>query len=211
MIKLKIIYFILLFVCFSLSCFANRKDDKSMRIFPFLLFLSIVVEVIVYFLHSHQIRFNVIYHIYVPIEYVLIAYYFYLNNKVEMVKKIILYSIPLFLLASIICSLISSIHKHPGLQINLEGLLLIVWAILSLFSIEAKEGTKIHALPIFWICVCVLIFHSGIFTYTGIYNYILEQKTSLGGKLNIYILQISNYILYICWSIAFICSHLTKK
>lgn len=207
----KLLYYLLLFTCFVISFLPNRKADKSMVIFPILLALSILVEGLAYLFHIYTIQFNVIYHIYVPIEYALIAGYFYLNARNLRVKKVILYSIPAYFVLCMVYSTISSFQKHPGLQINLEGLLLISWAIFSLFSIEARVGNKIHALPIFWICIGVLIYHSGIFTYTGIYNYIVEQKTSLGGKLNIYILHISNYILYICWSIAFICSHQTKK
>lgn len=211
MVNFKFLYYLLLIICFAISFLSNRKADKSMIVFPILLSLSIVVEGLAYLFHLYKIQFNVIYHIYVPIEYALIAAYFYMNNMNPRIRKIILYSIPAYFVISVVYSSIGSFQKHPGLQINLEGLLLIVWAIFSLFSIEAKEGNKIHALPIFWVCIGVLIYHSGIFTYTGIYNYIIEQKTSLGGKLNIYILHISNYILYICWSIAFICSHQTKK
>jgi hypothetical protein len=209
--KFKILYYGLLFLCFLLSFMANRKADKSMIIFPFLLFTSIMAELSVYLIHAHKGNYSLVYHIYVPLEYLLFAYYFYLNNRSQLAKKLILYSMPVYLVASITYSIIASVHIHPGFQINLEGFFLILWAILSLFSLEAKEGNKINALPIFWICVAVLIYHSGIFTYTGIYNYIIEQKSSLGAKLNLYILQISNYILYICLSIAFICSHQTKR
>lgn len=211
MILFKLLYYLLLLICFVVSFLPNRKADKSMIIFPILLGLSIVVEGLAYLLHVYKIQFNVIYHLYVPVEYALLAAYFYMNVRSLRIRKIIQYSIPVYFIISLAYSMIGSFQRHPGLQINMEGLLLIVWAIFSLFSIEAREGTKIHALPIFWICIGVLIYHSGIFTYTGIYNYIVEQKTALGGKLNIYILQISNYILYICWSIAFICSHQTKK
>jgi hypothetical protein len=208
---IKLIYFGFLLISFILSVFAARTKDKSLLVFPFLIFLSILTEVLVYTLHNYKLYYNIIYHIYVPLEYVLISSYFILNSKNLITKKIITYSIPVYILICLSLSIQSSFQKHPGLQINLEGLLLITWSVITLFSIEVKMNTIITSLPVFWICVALLIYHSGIFTFTGIYNYISENKSLLGNKLNLYIIQMSNYLLYICLSIAFICSLRTKK
>lgn len=210
MFNIRIIYFILLIVCLVLSIFANRKNDRSLIIFPYLLSISIVAEILVYTFHSQKLNHNLIYHLYVPVEYAFLATYFYLNAKNLSVKKVILYSIPAYVFIGIVFSIFTKMNNHPAFLINLEGLFLITWAVVTLFSIDARGGNKITDLPVFWICVAILIYHSGIFTFTGIYNYINEQRTGLGIKLNLYILQISNYILYICLSIAFICSHRTK-
>jgi len=209
--NIKLIYFGFLLFSFFLSLIASIKKDTSLRIFSILLFLSILAEILVYTFHKNKLNYNLIYHLYVPIEYALISIYFILLTKNKTIKSIIKWSIPLYIAICIVISIHNSFQKHPGLQINLEGLLLITWSIITLFSIEVKINTIITSLPIFWICVALLIYHSGIFTFTGIYNYILENKTSLGSKLNLYILQLSNYLLYICLSIAFICSLRTKK
>lgn len=208
--KIRYIYLAFMVISLILSFFRNKKD-RGLFIFPILLTFSLLTEILVYTLHHFKYDYNFIYHIYVPLEYSLLALYFYINAKSVVVKKMILFSIPLYLVVCFIMSVGSTLEKHPSFQINAEGVLLILWAIISLFSIDVRTDIKITSLPIFWICVAVLIYHSGIFTLTGIYNYIFETKSQLTNRLNIYILQISNYILYICLSIAFICSHQTKK
>lgn len=207
----RIIYFIFMLICFLLSLVASKKRDKTLVVFPIVIFISILTEFLVIKLNSRHLNYNFIYHIYVPIEYVLLSLYFVFNTKSTSTKKIIIYSIPVYLILCLILSLQTSFQKHPGIQINLEGLLLITWSVITLFSIEVKINTVITSLSIFWICVALLIYHSGIFTFTGIYNYIIEKKTLLGSKLSFFIIQMSNYLLYICLSIAFICSLRTKK
>lgn len=207
----RIIYFGFMLISLILSLLASRKKDKSLVVFPFLICMSILTELLVFWLNTINHSYNFIYHIYVPLEYFLISLYFILNTKKITTKKIITYSIPVYFLVCLILSFLSSFQKHPGLQINLEGLLLIAWSIITIFSIEVKVNTVITSLPVFWICVALLIYHSGIFTFTGIYNYILENKSLLGSKLTFYTIQMSNYLLYICLSIAFICSLRTKK
>ena len=126
------------------------------------------------------------------------------------IAKIVLFSIPVYVIVSIVLSIFWGFQKYPGLQINIEGIFLIILAIIGLFSIEPKINNKITSIPFFWICVAVLVYYSGIFTYNGLYHYI-EQRSSLGSELGFYILKIFNYILYICLSIAFVCSRLIKK
>lgn len=207
----KIIYFILLSVSFILSLFSDWKSFKDLKVLAVLLFFSILSELLAYTSHLTDYSYYIVYNIYLPLEYVLYAYYFSLNFKNSLVRKIFLFSIPVFVIVSIIFSVLIGFRKYPGLQINIEGIFLIVQAIIGLFSIEPKINSKITSIPFFWICVAVLVYHSGIFTYNGLYHYVMEQNSSLGRKLSFYILQISNYILYICFSIAFVCSRLIKK
>jgi hypothetical protein len=209
----KTIYFILLLVSFILSLFSDWKNYKDLKVLALLLFFSIVSQALSNILHSITTgqKYNIVYNIYVPLEYCLYSYYFFLNFKNPLLRRIVLISIPLYLVVSFGLSIFMGFQKYPGLQINIEGIFVIIEAIIGLFSIEPKINSKITAIPFFWVCVAVLVYHSGIFTYMGLYSYIMEQRSSLGAKLNVYILHISNYILYICFSIAFVCSRLMKK
>jgi hypothetical protein len=198
-------------VCLIISI-VSYKNDKSLYVFVYLLSVSLTAELLTFILHKFKIDYNIIYHIYIPLEYCLWSFYFYLVIEPPKLKKIIIYSIPLFIFISIIFSLeIVSIQKYPNFQTNIEGILLIIWATFTIFNIEVKINLNIAKLPVFWICVAVLVYNCGIFSYIGVYNYICESRPSLTEGLKFYILNLLNYILYTLISIAFICSQKMKK
>jgi hypothetical protein len=208
---IRIIYFCFLLISFILSVFCY-KNEKSLYVFPFLIAAALIAEFFSLFFFKLKLDYNIVYHIYLPIEYSLLALYFYLNINKKTIKKIILISIPLFIIISLFFSLeIVSIQKFPNFQTNIEGLLLIIWATINIFSIEIKANLNIAKLPVFWICVAVLVYNCGIFSYIGVYNYICESRPSLTLDLKFYILNLLNYIFYTLISIAFLCSQKMKK
>lgn len=204
------IYLTLILISLVLSIFSYKKD-KALYLFPFLLSAALLSDLGATVLKHYGINFFFLYHIYLPLEYGFLAYYFYLTINKSFVKKIILYSIPLFTILSVVFSFtIVGIKEYPNWQTLIECILLIIWVVIALFPIETKEGTSILTAPMFWICIGVLIYQCGIFTYTGMFNYLFKSKIELLNKLRPY--QIGfNYILYLSYSIAFICSHRTKK
>jgi hypothetical protein len=199
-------------ICLVFSCLYG-KAEKNLKIFPVLLFFSLFTEILSLFFVFHKVEYLFLYHLYVPIEYSLWAYYFYLAINKKLIKKIIISTIPLFIIFSFTISCIIGFKKFSTLQINMEGLLLITWAVICIFSIEINKGTEISIFlrPVFWICVAVLIYYSSTFSFTSIYNFIFESKKELLTVLRLYFLIVPNCIFYTCLSIAFICSQVIKK
>jgi len=209
----QVIYLTLLILCLLISLF-TYKQSKSLKIFPLLLCLSLITEITVdfmYFLLNYDNEYNIIYHIYIPLEYSFLSYFFYLNNS-HQVKKYIEVSIPLFILASgLISGFVISITDFPGLNFNLAGTLLILWSVITLFSVQPTANVSITSLPVFWICIGILVFHTGIFFFNGVYEHIQQKNSLLAQQLHRLTIKSLNYIMYICFSIAFICSHRMKK
>lgn len=204
------IYLTILFISLVLSIFSHKKD-KALYLFPFLLSAALLSDVGSAVLKHYGINFYFLYHIYLLFEYALLAYYFYLTINMVLVKKIILYSIPSFTGLSIIFSLtIVGVNEYPNWQTIIECFLLIIWVTIALFTIEVKDGKSILLVPMFWICIGVLIYQCGIFTFTGMFNYLIKSKSDLFVKLRSYH-TVFNCIIYSLYSIAFICSHWTKK
>ncbi len=209
--KMRYIYFSFLVTSLILSIFCYKKD-KALYVFPILLSVAFITEIAVLILWYYKKSFFFLYHIYLPIEYSLLAYYFYLTIDNPLVKKVILYSIPSFIMLSLMFTLeIVSSSKYPNFQTNIECFLLVIWSTITIFTIDVKEDINIISLPVFWVCTAVLIYHCGVFSYTGVFNYLMELKPELFNKLEFYVLKILNYILYTCLSIAFICSHRMKR
>jgi len=204
------IYLTILFISLVLSIFSYKKD-KALYLFPFLLSAALLSDLVATVLKYFGFNYFFLYHIYLPIEYSLLAYYFYLTIRNVRVKRAILYSIPMFIVFSLMFSLeVVLISKYPNFQTNIECLLLVVWATIAIFTIEVKEDVSILSLPVFWICVAILIYQCGIFTFTGMFNYLLKSKSDLFERLRSYHI-VFNCILYTLYSIAFICSHRTKR
>ena len=79
----QIIYLSVLTISMVLSWWCN-KGNKSLKLFPLLLSIAVLTEGIVnvaYFALGYtKEQYQPIYHVYIPIEYTLLASYFYLEN-----------------------------------------------------------------------------------------------------------------------------------
>jgi len=207
----RILYFFFLLFALLLSIFCN-KSDKSLYIFPFLLSAAFLAELIRLILIELNLYYNIIYHIYLPIEYGLLTFYFYLNLTTRKIKMLLLFSIPIFIFFSIFFTFnIVNIQKLPNFQIIIEEIFLIIWSTITILNIRIKTDLNIVQLPVFWISTASLIYFTGTFSFYGIYNYICESRPILTQTLGFYILKILNYLFYALLSIAFICSHRIRK
>jgi hypothetical protein len=209
------LFYLLLLSASLLASVCGWKSHKSMYIFPYLLGISLLVEVcvdIMYFLLDMKKEYNIIYHFYIPVEYAILAYFFYLNIPGKKVRNWIAFSVPLFLLASICLSAYAvPVTEHPGLNFNLSGILLIIWSLVALLNIQPVMNFSIGAMPIFWISVGVLVFHSGIFFFNSTFTHIQVRNYLLAQELFTLIIKGLNYFLYICFIVAFLCSQRMKK
>ena len=207
----RLIYYCLLLLSLILSI-AVKKYEKELTVFPYLLGASLFADILTLLLSYNEINFYIVYHFYIPIEYVFWIYYFYAINDKKIVKKVLLYSVPTFMLLCLFVSInLTQIDGFPNIQLNIEGILLIIVATYSIFTIEIKKNISVFSRPVFWVCVAVLIYYTSISPFTALYNFILESKGHLYKVFKLYLQFIPNYILYICLSIAFICSNRIKK
>jgi hypothetical protein len=160
----------------------------------------------------YKVKYIFIYHAYIPFEYAMLAYFFYVNSSSGVFKKFIFYSVPAFVLSSAYISIyVVYLDKLPVLNFNFEGILLICWSLITLFSIQPTANLSITRLPVFWVCVGILIFHPGIFLFNGVYDHIRRRNPVLADELHQLTNLNLNCIMYICFSIAFICSNRMKK
>jgi len=209
--KFRILYYCLLLVSFILSV-SVKKNELGLRVFPYLLATSLIAEISSQLLKLNGNNFYIIYHFYVPIEYALWAYYFYLINSKLFLKRILLISIPAFSLLCLIISInLTEVDKFPNIHLNIEGILLITIAAYTVFTIKAEKGKGLFSRSVFWISVAILIYHTIISPFIGLYNYVLESTDDLHAVLQLYLLYVPNYIFYTFLSIAFICSQRMKK
>ncbi len=210
---MHLFYYILLVTCFFLSLVVYKQRKWRGVIFLVVLLLfGIIIEIAVDILKYYRINHRILYHIYIPIEFTLVALVFSFSNQKQYVKRFILYSIPFFILLSLFISFcFVSVLDFPGLQFNIEGVMLIMLSLISLFSIEVREGVRIGNHPIFWFSVGLLIFHSGLFFLNGLYNYYSNIDKQAAMKLNRLLNGSLNILLYLFWVYSLICSLIIKR
>lgn len=214
----QIIYLLLLVLAFLLSIYyyPSFSHNPSFKIFPYLLGFSIITEAVVnilgYIYRFKAVEYIFVYHIYIPIEYTFLAYFFYLN-AISKFKKYIILSIPAYTALSIFLSfIVYSGRSHPGLNLNIEGVLLVFLSLSALLTIKPVHPIiPITRLPLFWVCLGIIIYHSGTFVFNGVYNKLLESNSVIIKNLNLFSVKLPNYLLYVCFSISFICSNQMKK
>jgi hypothetical protein len=208
-------YLISLFISWIISFYSDR-GDKSLRLFPLLLFFSVLAEAVVSYLYFikgfRNGEYFLIYHLYIPLDYFFLSYFFYHSFKNAMMKMVILFSVFIFLGLSIYLSnFVIGLNKFPGLNLNTEGIFLIIFTLYRLFTLEPVINTPIYNLPVFWICVGLLIYNLGGFMFNGYYNYLIEKHFNLAKELNYTINKVFNILLYFSFSIAFLWSHRLKR
>jgi len=206
-------YYGLLLVSFLLSVW-SIKTDRSIGVLTSLIGLSILTEITVYVMYYKlelKPEFYIAYHIYIPFEYSLLSYYFLLHITDVTARRIMQTSIPLFVITSVIISFYKGTHVYPGINLNLEGVLIIIWTTIALFSIKPSGKTSIFHLPIFWVSVGVLVYYSGGFFFNFIYQYLTEGQSEVAKSLNAFINKGLNCFLYISFIVAFICSNRLRK
>lgn len=208
-----IIYLALLIGCCSISFLAHLSDN-DLKIFRLVFTTALVIEIIVALVYSPRIKFPIylFYHVYIPLEYALITWYLTRKMNESLLRQMAISSIPIFPLVSF---LLSQFHigwtQFPGFNLNMEGTLLCTWSIIVLLSVNPHRFLPIYKLPIFWICLAIIIYHSGTFVMNGLFNFLNLHKPGVFKSLREIINKNLNILLYIMFIIAFVCSHQMKK
>jgi hypothetical protein len=205
-------YILLMFIAFLLSVYTWKKIDRKVIHIVIVLLLGLITEFIVILLQKKKIPYDIVYHIYIPAEYALYSLFFRTKTTNRKIDRFILYSIPCYIVTSIILSAFFYHFKGlPTLNSNIEGFLLIIWSVWLLNSFDEFEETSIFMKPALWLCMGLIVFYAGNFIFNSYYNYIKNTDKALAKMLNEYINNGLNIFLYFTMSISFVCTRRTGK
>lgn len=207
------VYLIILTIAFT-TYMLCAKSHYSLKIIPYILGITLATEAFVnlYYYFKGKLDFIPIYHLFIPLEYSLLCIFFSKNIQNHLIRKLLIRSIFVFLIVSLSLSwYVIGLQKFPGHNYNIEGVLLCGWSIITLFHLEINTEEPIYKLPIFWICLGILVFHLGIFTLNGVYNKILVTNREVFNKLRLIVEKSLNIFLYSCYFISALCSHRMMK
>jgi hypothetical protein len=208
----QVIYLSLLGSTFIISLL-SYKYHKSLNVLTLLFGIGVFTDTLFNTLYKITGKdYWIIYYVYIPLEYCLLSVFFYRISDNMQLKKMIIYVFPLY--AIIIVWMYTSVYtltQFPGWAYNTGGTLLIFWSIITLFLIDPIADVSILKMPLFWICTGMILFYAGIFAFNGVYDFLFTNYFSLSNTLLNGINKVCNYILYLCFIYAFICSHRLKK
>jgi len=144
------------------------------------------------------------YYIFNLFEYSLFCMYYLENCKVDRYKWVVKWSIPAFVILSFCVSMFYYHFKSlPSLNINVEGLLLVVIYVHLLFNLDVNIAIYKH--PDFWISAGILTYFGGAFAYFTFYRTLLHLNYAETISLFVLISIPLNTILYACITISQIC------
>ena len=202
----------LIFIALALSLAALIKGRRRILPLTIVLTLTLAVELTADALYKRGIDFTWLYHLFNICEYALVCWYFLPAIGSMSIRKIVLWSVPAFALAAISISFFFyDFAAFPGININIEGLLLFVLCIYILFTLEPNDDTMIYQLPDFWICIGVLIYFGGTFFYNGIYTNLVTMDEQRAYELFAIINQPLNIALYSSIITGLLCLILKKR
>lgn len=208
------IYYSFLVTCFLISLF-NFKNDKGLKLICILLFFSVVTDGLAISFKLWNINKSnhyILYHFFTPLEYSLLAGYYYLNTHNFFVKKMLLTSIVTFIIISTIISYkFIETGKYPSLNNQICYVLIICFSILTLLNLEPQGKEKLRYKALFWIAIGFTIYCTGVFFFNSLYNYLKQHYPVVAKDTFNLINSIFNDVLYTLISIGLICSKKTKK
>jgi hypothetical protein len=153
-----------------------------------------------------------VFHVFTPCEYVLLALLYRAVFQSSFTKRMIVYSIPVFLAFSIFCSIyLQPIDVNNSYSIIAESVLIVLWSLLFLReTIVLQRENRLQRFPMFWISIGFLFYFIGNLFIEGLLNHLIKQSLPLAKQ--VYITSfIFKYLLFLLLMMAALCRRLFKQ
>lgn len=199
----------------SIIYFNRIKNTPFAILLPYLIMI-VAVEATGKYLADRKLYVQNlhIFNISTVIEFVIFYYLFYANLKAPVLKKLALYSIPLYvLMAAINQAFIQGFDRFHIYTMIIGSLLLIIYIFLYFYeAFSSMEPVYLFKEPMFWVAVGLFLFYLGDFTYNVTVPYFVKNRLFKEG-MRLFRLINNNLIIfeYVCFSIAIItCSKIRR-
>jgi hypothetical protein len=198
-----IVYFSIIVISTLVGISRLKQLNKSSKLLLLLLILTLFSESLANYLRFNSIPNTWIYHVFMPIEFVVLGLMYYTEFK----KKIVIFLIIAFVTLSIINSLFIQNYNEV-----FNSYTFIVYCILSLILsliflyllITSKTQEVFTQFPLFWISIAFSIFNIINLFLLGTHNTLTGQYESID-RIFSNIRFFSNYLLYLLFIPAFLC------
>jgi len=122
-----------------------------------------------------------LFHIFTPMEYMILAGLYYMSFETAFVKKLVVLSIPVFvLLSATLSAWVEPLDQNNSIAVIIESILIVSWSLLFLREIIVLgRAPRLQAFPMFWISIGLLFFFIGNLFVEGLMNYFMRESMHL--------------------------------
>jgi hypothetical protein len=201
-------YFIVISFLAGITVYFRKNMPLYLKILPAFLFLTIIVEFVGVWASNHTGTSTKLYNFYIAFNF---SFYLFLLREIisnPKLKKANLITIIIYAVYAIINFFyIQGPDVWNSMSYSLGCLLVVAFCIYFFLELFRKPKlTKLTSEPAFWIVSGLLFFYACSFPFLGLNN--LVQHTPLGTRMTLNtILTVLNILLYILFSIAFLCQY----
>ncbi len=164
------------------------------------------------FLMFNKINNMILFHVLRPLQYTLTCFYLIEVFSNGLIKKALIFSVPLYILLSLFFSFkVQTILEYNSYGILTYNFLVIIWILL--FFKELLVNAYVDNLliyPAFWISIGLLFYCVGTSFSEGLMNYLINHHRIYALSFY-YIGIILSFFLYCFIIISFICDKIFKK
>jgi hypothetical protein len=197
----------------SLTLYFQPNMESYLRFFPLFLFMSLIVETISDYEAYYQrnnVLLNNLFTVFV------FCFYFFTFREILLspkIKKIVLYILlayPLLSLTNIF--LVQKPGVFHSMTYSLGCLLVVAISIYYFWELfQQTHNVNLARQPAFWICTGLLFYYVCSFPLFGLLNFIQSAKYNNIVRNLIIVLNILTGLLYLSFTIAFLCRLKIRK
>lgn len=195
----------------SSSLIFRRKTPRFLKVFPFFLLITVIIEVIGWQLVLHNINATLLYNLFTTLEfefYLFLLYNIIQNHKFRRAILFCICSYPLLVVSNISIIQVNTFHS---ITYAIGCLLIVTVCIYYFFELfQYPKSIDLKREPAFWICSGLLFFYCCSFPLFGLLNFLHSVSGVIMRNLAS-IVMILNILLYSSFIVAFLCNANTRK
>jgi len=202
------IYFLIFSILAGITVYFRKNAPLHLRLLPVFLLMTIIIEYIGFWMYNRTGTSTPLFNFYIVFNF---TFFLYILREIisdKKFKKIGLYAI----IAYALCTLVN-IFYGQGLNVwnsmsySLGCLLIVLFCIYYFLELFRKpKSTHLTKEPAFWIVSGLLFFYCCSFPFLGLNNLLNDAPLVLKNNLR-NILAVLNVLLYVLFSIAFLCQY----
>lgn len=202
MLVLEFIALFIVLVPISLGIFTFNRQNREMRLLLLILIIMAFVEGYTKYLFSMNRYYYWVHHIYMPIEYSILAYIFSHWQHRRIFATIFKISIPVFIAFCIWNMLrIDIIHETIGITASVAFVLYVGMSSFALIHIQTENPNSILRDCRFWVSAALLIYSAGGIANFAFRDIILKEWLIAIPAIH----KIFNIIMHLLYAMGFKC------
>lgn len=183
----------------SIGTYGYRRLKFEMKLLLALMVITIAVEGFAFYLAFDQRNQNWVHHIYLPVEYGLIGLIFSRWQKTTFNKNVILFSIPLFVIACVMSVIV--FRNLDQLNVFTTSLSCILYAVISsytLYQLQKDDSGSLYRDYRFWVSSALLLYSAGSLSFFAFMKL-------FPSPIIWYAHMAVNMVVYITFGVGFVC------